>query len=403
MFFDVSNDSNYRTKNKINFKIKSSEFPENPLPKYGFDIKLNEYRNQIDKINSDVWKKVRWYINDYDFLVSEPIINRAFYKYWEIINKFDIFKNFDKENDLIFHCCEAPGGFIQGTNIYLKYDVKKEKQLKEIDQDGFISIKKKKYEKKKYKIYTISLNKELQQYKMYNLPSYNSKVINKNINITYGIDNTGNINNLQNINYIKKTLLSNNNKFYLITCDGGFDEGTDFNNKEQLHYKLILNEIYTAITLQQKNGHFILKVFDVFTQTSIHLLYLLSLMYKEIIVYKPKTSRPSNSERYIVCKYFTENDNENLIKELKTLSETLKLSSSKYISFTLFDIIPDMFIDKIKKMNEYLINSQCECLNKAIILCKDLKFIKKYDNILHESLETRLKVFNSWCKLYKLT
>ena len=50
---------------------------------------LRYFCNKIDKIHTDIWKKVRWYINEYDFLVKDPIINRAFYKYWEIINVFE--------------------------------------------------------------------------------------------------------------------------------------------------------------------------------------------------------------------------------------------------------------------------------------------------------------------------
>ena len=37
---------------------------EEPKIKYGFNELLNIQRNKIDKINSDIWKKVRWYIND---------------------------------------------------------------------------------------------------------------------------------------------------------------------------------------------------------------------------------------------------------------------------------------------------------------------------------------------------
>ena len=89
---------------------------------YGFNNKLNEYRDNIDNINNDLWKKIRWYINEYDFVVKDPIINRAFYKYWEIINKFNIFKEYNVSSDLILHCAEAPGCFIQGTNLFLQID-----------------------------------------------------------------------------------------------------------------------------------------------------------------------------------------------------------------------------------------------------------------------------------------
>lgn len=376
-----------------------------PDPKYGFSESLNTQRNKIDKIDSDVWKKVRWYINDYDFLVKDPIINRAFYKYWEIINEFGIFENYT-ENDIIFHCAEAPGGFIQGSNIFLQLDnqiVHKQKRDPIIDEDGFTIVTIKRKEPKHYKIYTISLNRELPQYRAYNLPSYNKSILHKQIAIVYGRDNTGDINNLENIDWIANRSGGFNN-FFLITADGGFDEGNDFNNKEQLHYFLILNEIYSAIALQKRGGSFILKVFDIFTETSIQLLYLLNTIYEEIYVYKPKTSRPTNSEKYIICKNF--NPSESYLQKIKNalfiLSKNLRSKKMKYATFTLFDSVPETFIEKIRDMNTIFIKAQCDFLEKAIMYCDNTEFIKNYDIELSNSIEKRKSVFREWEKRYNL-
>lgn len=391
--------------NGIIYKIKESTVPEEPLEEYGFDILLNNYRDKIDKINCDTWKKIRWYINYYDFVVRDPIINRAFYKYWEIINMFEIFKEYT-EDKIIFHCAEAPGGFIQGTNILLQLDNKisnvNVKEKKVLNEDGFIEIKRKCRDRKKYKIYTISLNKELPLYKNYNLPNYNKRVINKNICISYGKDNTGDMNNLDNINHIKSIM---NDKAYLITADGGFDEGNDFNNKEQLHYYLILNEIYAAIAVQKEYGHFILKVFDIFTNTSIHLLYMLSLLYEDVFIYKPKTSRPTNSEKYVICKNFKCDDNtlDKICGVIFELSKKLKpMKKNKYNSFELFEEIPLEFINKIKLMNNHYVDRQCKFLEKAIILCDDTVFLEDYDNQLYNSSEHRKNIFKEWAYKYNL-
>jgi 23S rRNA U2552 (ribose-2'-O)-methylase RlmE/FtsJ len=396
----------------LNINLIQSNEPEKPLECYGFNINLNSNRDLIDKINPDIWKKVRWYINEYDFLVKDPIINRAFYKYWEIINEFDIFDKFNLETDCIFHCAEAPGGFIQGSNIYLQLDNYLNKKINqneknEPDKDGFIEVKKKQREKKKYKIYTISLNKDLPKYKTYNLPSYNKSILNKHICITFGKDNTGDINNLDNIDYIQNLMYKPS---YLVTADGGFDEGNDFNNKEQLHYYLILNEIYTVLKLQNIGGNFILKVFDIFTNTSIHLLYLLNLLYKDIYVYKPKTSRPTNSEKYIICKNFISHPNINsILNSLKNLSHNLNNHNksetkfcSKFKRFTLFKNIPETFCSKIKYMNQSLLQTQCKYLNEAILLCQNTSFIEQYDTELQKSLEKRREIFLEWEYKYNL-
>jgi 23S rRNA U2552 (ribose-2'-O)-methylase RlmE/FtsJ len=385
----------------LEFKTKENDKPESPYEIYGFNDILNVHRNKIDKIHTDIWKKVRWYINEYDFLVKDPIINRAFYKYWEIINVFEVFDKYN-ETDTIFHCAEAPGGFIQGSNIYLQLESFKPIQLEEslVDNDGFTMVKKKKRKNDKfYKIYTISLNKDLPKYKTYNLPSYNKRVINKNICVTYGKDNTGDINNLDNIHHIKNMV--GNDDSYLVTADGGFDEGTDFNNKEQLHYFLILNEIYSALCLQKQGGTFILKVFDIFTTTSVHVLYLLNLVYGEIYIYKPKTSRPTNSEKYIICKNLQLTDKTYVLNILRQLSEKFK-TQKKYTSFTLFNSIPASFTDKMYHMNTTLLNKQCDSLQKAIDLCENDEFMKNYDSELESSLDRRRKVFKQWEEKYNL-
>lgn len=388
----------------LNVNIKSSDIPETPKHEYGYNTKLNICRNKIDNIDADNWKKVRWYINVYDFQVKDPIINRAFYKYWEIVNEFEIFEDYN-DKELILHCAEAPGGFIQGTNIYLQIErlsQSVERKTVEVDKDGFTIVKsRKKNTRSDYKIYTISLNKELPQYKNYNLPSYNKNILNKYLCITYGKDQTGDINNLLNIDYIGSM---SKMPFYLITADGGFDEGTDFNHKEQLHYNLILSEVYSAIQLQKQDGHFILKVFDILTETSIHLLYLLTLCYKEVYIYKPKTSRPTNSEKYIVCKYFNlpEVQRTVYVNQLKKLSDDIKLVTNKFISFTLFNTISFEFLNQIKSINTSLLDKQCSHLETAIHLCNDKTFIANYDIKLSESLEKRKSIFKEWENTYSL-
>lgn len=389
---------------KLVCRVKQETDPQEPCEKYGFSPILNRYRNAIDNIEPNDWKKVRWYINEYDFLVKDPIINRAFYKYWEIINEFELFEEY-KDDHLILHCAEAPGGFIQGTNIYLQMDGFSDRiqETDNIQEDGWMKVgARKKKSKKDYMVFTISLNKDLPQYKSYNLPSYNKNILNQHICITYGKDHTGDINNWENIRHIENL---SSKKFFFITADGGFDEGTDFNNKEQLHYGLILSEVYAAIELQTQGGHFVLKVFDVFTTTSVHMLYMLSLCYDEMYAYKPKTSRPTNSEKYIVCKNFTLTDKMRhyFTKNLRTLSNVLKKGRTKYSSFTLFDHIPVEFQEKMCNMNVKLLGKQCDFLERAVKLCADINFLEHYDTNLSNSLERRRRVFHEWQEQYNLT
>ena len=51
----------------------------------------------------------------------------------------------------------------------------------------------------------------------------------------------------------------------------------------------------------REGGNFVCKLFDLFTPFSVGLVYLMSFCFERIAIFKPVTSRPANSERYIIC------------------------------------------------------------------------------------------------------
>ena len=320
---------------------------------------LNEYRNKIDLIDPLKWKVNRKKYNKYDFDVNSIIINRAFYKLWEIMYKYDIWNNLKVPD--ILHIAEAPGGFIQCSLHYSSHYLhKKPLPTKEIvDSDGFKSVLKKvKNTHKKPNIHTMSLLKGN------SISNYSKHILGKNVTVLKGLDNTGDICNLDNIDDIYQKY---NIKYDYITADGGFDEGSQFNNKEQLHYRLICSEIYTGITLNKIGGHFILKMFDLHTDSSIHLLYLLSLFYKEMFIYKPLTSRPTNSEKYIICKGYQESLF--LEKSINILHEINKNIEFRF--FKIFKEIPIQFLNDINDINKKFLNDQIYSLKQYIELCSN--------------------------------
>lgn len=46
-------------------------------------------------------------------------------------------------------------------------------------------------------------------------------------------------------------------------------------------------------------GHFVCKLFDLFTPFSVGLVYLMYHAFEKVCIFKPNTSRPANSERYV--------------------------------------------------------------------------------------------------------
>lgn len=87
----------------------------------------------------------------------------------------------------------------------------------------------------------------------------------------------------------------------LVVADGAIcvDGCEDF--QEIMHQRLFLCETITALSLLSTGGIFVLKIFDTFSSFSKDLIFLIATCFKKIAIYKPYTSRPANSERYLVC------------------------------------------------------------------------------------------------------
>jgi len=128
---------------------------------------------------------------------------------------------------------------------------------------------------------------------------------NPNVRLEYGADGTGNLLSLENYD---ACCAKYRQQMHFISADGGFDFSANFNNQEILAQNLVVAEVLYAITMQQFEGSFVLKIFDIFTKATVDLLQLLCCVYDDVIVFKPNTSRIANSEKYVVCKRFNVRD-----------------------------------------------------------------------------------------------
>ncbi len=311
-------------------------------------ILLEEQKDQIKNYSQEIWKKARWINNPYDFKIVGEVINRAFYKYWEIITTFSLLR----KNDLVLHCCESPGGFIQGTLLK-----RGDTHIK--DKADFI-IKK--------SIYSFSLKKGL----------FYSKYINnkKSVCISYGEDGTGDINNWNNIEWFNKRKL----KFDLITADGGLQDLDDY-NKELQHQKIILSQLFFIIQLQKEGGNSFLKVFETYSDFSYTILQLLYECYENVYAYKPLTSRPTNSEKYIICKNFKKSPSKEIFENLSR--------------GVLIEINP-IFRNVIDNINNDIIDLQLNNIKRCLNTCE--KLVKEEKIMLQ-----REEKFEEWKKIFSLT
>ena len=357
-----------------NISIESSEMTElyiSPtLSKY-----LSNIKRKLDK-SYEIWDFYKKYTNPYEFIhttipnskysVSKlKPLSRSFYKMIEIANQLDLLVEYKRQNINTFHLAEGPGGFIEAL-VHLR-----------------------KNENDKYHGMTL-LDPDV------NVPGWKKSTTfldnHKNVVIETGITGTGDLLEVDNLKYCHSKY---NNKMDIITADGGFDFSIDFNQQETLATKLLFAQVSFAIAMQKKHGHFVLKIFDIFTKTTSDIIYLLSTLYKQVFIIKPNTSRMANSEKYIICKFF-KGDKRGNINQI--ISEYPKLKVISHISSILNFELDNYYTNKIEEYNAIFGQQQIENINSTISLfsCKNkndkIETLKK--NFIQKCIQ--------WCEKYNI-
>jgi len=152
-------------------------------------------------------------------------------------------------------------------------------------------------------------------------------------------------------------------KYDFITAEGTIDIKVDPNNQEQYNTKIIAEEIVNVIKYQKNNGIFILKIYDTITKPMFQLLTLLQFLYKRVIIYKPRTTRITNSEKYVLCIDFIEKN------VFDTLNEFCKILEEKWSVNNFcrdFGINTDKELqEKLKKYNNFLLGNQIKSIEEV--------------------------------------
>ena len=399
--------------NKLIFKIDNEiiKDSDNGHPKINFvfsllDIsnieeidsehnKLIEFKNKIEELdNPQNWDNAKKFSNKYELIYLpnkkfkldsiskyEPL-SRSYFKLLEIIVDFDLLSN--RRNLEIGCLAEGPGGFIEAIVNYRKrvgfYS----------DMINAITLK--------------SSNNDIPGW----TKSANFLRKNRNVRICYGKDNTGNIYNLENIKFFS---LNFKNSADLVTADGGFDFSYDFNKQEYLSCRIIFCEIITALSIQRIGGSFVCKFFDIYNEITKSFIYLLKSCYENVYISKPNTSRPANSEKYIICKKFN-GINENYLQKLYILINNWDyIEKNNLFINKLFDI-DTKFIEKIDIINNKYFNIQIKNIQKTLDYIKT-NCVDCVDNN-KEEFNNKTEEFNNntfnqtmlaykWCKYYKVS
>jgi hypothetical protein len=98
------------------------------------------------------------------------------------------------------------------------------------------------------------------------------------------------------------------------------------------------------------------------------MLLLLNTYYDEVNIYKPFTSRLTNSEKYVICKNY-KGINESELNKLETLLENINKNEMKdnyMIDIFLDSTLSDDIIELNKKLSIDISNKQYSAINNTI-------------------------------------
>lgn len=343
---------------------------------------LRKQKDLITQYNvSKKWDKYKKYMNDYELVftssnglpnISKHLpISRSFFKIWEILADFrdDIQASINDNSKQLKVCCiaEGPGGFLEAIVKYRR-DIGAPPIL-----DKYVGMT------------LISQNKCVPNWKL-----SNDFIKQNNISLCFGSDGTGSLYNFSNIETLRD--LVGPNACDLVTADGGFDYSYDFNEQEEATLPLLVCEVLTAFLVQKNGGTFVLKIFDISHPQMFQVLYLLYTSYAKVYITKPFSSRPANSEKYLVCCGF-KGYNENNVTLLKNALTDLSKAFIK---------VPLTFHKELVYYNTHY------TVNQTLAISQTLDFIDQCEqnivnsDLLIEKIKRQLEYALRWCYKYNI-
>ena len=155
--------------------------------------------------------------------------------------------------------------------------------------------------------------------------------------------------------------------------------------------EILITEIINIIECQNKKGNLILRVYDTFTLPTLKLIYLISSLYEESYIYKPFLSRPSENEKYIICKNYKDKEGKKIISNLEEIKKNIK---NEFISDIFLDLdIPKEFVNVFKFTNIKLISQQQIIINEIIKYIKNNNY---FGDKYHEYRNQQIEATTQW-------
>ncbi|CAD7076890.1 unnamed protein product [Hermetia illucens] len=306
--------------------------------------KLNAVKSKLNDVQIEEWSahtrrrnpsgEVAWRLKN---AIEAEFVTQAWCKFFECLNRFPIVLG-PRLNSI--HLCEAPGAFIAALNHYLRSN----------------------YRAVEWKWLATTLNPYYEGNPLANMVIDDRFMLHTLENWIFGKDFTGDIMNKENIQdmALKATQLGDIN---LITADGSIDCMETPECQEEVVSSLHYAETCAALHMLSPGGSFILKMFTLFEATSAALLYLLNCLFDRVNLFKPATSKSGNSEVYVVCVGFRDDDC-NFPAVLAAMMDHLQ--SPQHWPIFAYHALPADFLSQLENGARFFMHQQIMVIHRNI-------------------------------------
>jgi 23S rRNA U2552 (ribose-2'-O)-methylase RlmE/FtsJ len=305
---------------------------------------------------------------------NAQFVSNAWLKCYEMLSEFKLLKN----NDIVFFNAELPGSFISATNHYAKTN--------NINYDWIASS-------------FIDKDKDSNilgdRYNLYK--NYKDKwIMNDDMN--------GDLMNIFNLNKIKNIIHSRfNNGVDLYFSDAGSFIGDNYSDQEEINSLLNLSQVICGLSILKTGGTMVTKTYTLFAPLNISIIYYYNLFFDKVFIVKPKTSRPTNSELYILAQGFKGiNDTDlDFLYSSFTILKNYDFNIASQFSLINYNI---SHLNQIESICKYIfIDNQMKNIEKIIHLIDSNRFIhiSKVRHLCENNyiIDNNIKVLNNNDKL----
>ncbi|XP_067939668.1 cap-specific mRNA (nucleoside-2'-O-)-methyltransferase 2-like [Watersipora subatra] len=283
----------------------------------------------------------------------KPFCSNAWCKFYELLSTLRLLDDLDKSVPFqSVHLCEAPGGFICALNHFVQSE----------------------YRGLKHHWLANTLNPYHEKCRLGQMIPDDRLIRHSLDKWLFGKDNTGDLTRRTNIDHVVQQAKQRlGSPIQLVTADGSLDCQLNPAEQEGIVYPLILAEVYTALSLLSVGGVLIVKMFTMFETSTIAVMYLLNFLFTKVEIHKPVTSKPGNSEVYVVCRDRKDTEGYHLMPFIRSALES---------GLPLFKLaqIPESFLSQLRAAAEAFKTRQVETILYNIMCYENKKLIPCISN-----------------------